>query len=197
MATSVANPKANPNPGTLNAVANDDGSVTIYQANGCYITYFGGNPLWRSNNPGGLFTATPGDGSIGTDPNGRPIFPDYNTGRDAVRRQLQDDARGHDLVQTLLKFGVDNGYSEPARNTLVNQVSNAGVDTSSFWNGNNVSDADRNKIINIIIQNAGYDNVPGHGYVGTQTEQICPPGRGSDGNYYPPQSNPAGSYLPE
>src|SRR5215207_6095849 len=92
--TTKDEPGPNPNgDGEAGATQNDDGSVTVYDENDCYITYSGGSGPWRDSNPGNLNGDPQKDGQIGTDGNGKAIFPDEQTGRDALEKEIGDAGR--------------------------------------------------------------------------------------------------------
>lgn len=126
------NPKPNPyTDGTLNAVVNDDGSVTTYDENGCYITRYGGDPTWRNNNPANL--KAPCNGSIGQDANGLAIFSSPEAGIAEFMQQVnsapgtQPDTIGAHIAQVMSANGI--GDYTPVFNAMWAE----GLDPRSPW----------------------------------------------------------------
>lgn len=76
-----------------------------------------GSVAYRNNNPGNLNYANQ-TGSTGPDANGYAIFPDYQTGYDALVNQIQLDAsRGMTLQQLIYSWAPPTGDPRGTNNT--------------------------------------------------------------------------------
>lgn len=206
--TSKDSPTANPAPGTLNAVSNDDGSITIYLPSGCWYTRYGGYSPARQNNPGALVPAHANQGQaggcIGADNNGKAIFESPEDGETNLRAALTDALRltgpNTNLEDKLYKVASDNGWGNI--DSLMQDLYNAGVDVGSHWNGPyykperettseginvpvpiDTTEAER-KILDCIAKYNGYSSqYSGSGSDAVQqTSQECPD-TGSYGDY--------------
>jgi hypothetical protein len=170
------NPTSNPNPGHLNAVANEDGSITIYDEDGCWVTRYAGNPLWRNNNPGKL--KSPAPGQIGEDANGLAIFAEPQAGAVALMRQVTT-GQGVTVEQKIRSVGTANGWEDPK--PVFDEMWGNGFDPRLNWNTVSDSYPDHNNpggfvpnpmaVIRQAIEGfTGYRNAQ----TGGQTPQECP-----------------------
>lgn len=168
----------NQNPGTLNCVPNADGSVTTWLPNGCFTSRYGGSAPWRENNPGRL--AHPTDGSLGSDANGRAIFPDAIVGDNALRLAM-NSAAGTTIAEKITSLGASNGWGDVSG--ILATMAQKGVDpaqTWTGWNGSYVNTNPNNMQSRDVIMYAIHDST---GYlandsVGETTELKCPPSIG-------------------
>lgn len=172
--TTFDSPATNPNPGRTNAVANEDGSVTIYQPNGCYISYYSGSPTWRNSNPGNLNAANPPrDGEIGVDGSGKAIFEDDQAGRDALERALREEgtAISKNLEDLIPSIANQNGMpnNQPLMDAIIAAGGNGAYPLLSGQQPSGIIDT----IINLFGQATHFDQT------GEQTDQICPGGSDS------------------
>lgn len=75
--------------------------------------WFPGSVSYRNNNPGNLMYAGQ-PGSIGADPNGFAIFPDFQTGWQALLNQISLDAsRGLSIFQFTSKYAPAAAGNDP------------------------------------------------------------------------------------
>lgn len=191
--TDKDNPAPNPSFGVLNAVRNDDGSITTYDENGCWVTRYGGNDLWRSNNPGAL--KYPCNGAIGQDANGLAIFSSLQAGISELMQQITS-ASGTSLADRLNVVSNANGWGGitsianymftyggldyrdpfPVPGTGIN----AGVDgpfPDHDHPGNSVIDPR-----SVILAGIQYQNGSAGNQSGSQTQQECPESGSGDGS---------------
>jgi hypothetical protein len=76
--------------------------------------WFPGSTSYRNNNPGNLKYAGQA-GAIGQDANGFAIFPDYQTGYQALLNQISLDAsRGESIAQFTAKYAPAQDANDPA-----------------------------------------------------------------------------------
>lgn len=96
----------------------DDFAAAIQQMEG----WFPGSVAYRNNNPGNLRA---GKGQIGTS-NGYAVFPDYQTGLDALKNQIQLNISKGLTTQEFFagKSGVYPGYAPAADSNQPNVYAN-------------------------------------------------------------------------
>lgn len=98
--------------------ARREGRFVIYTADdGSIIEYSGGDPAWRTNNPGNLWsdTVSKRNHEIGRFGN-FAIFPDYETGHAALLDSLRTTHWNRDLKQLVDKYApAGDGSNMPAR----------------------------------------------------------------------------------
>ncbi len=83
--------------------ARQDGRSVIYTAeDGSQVKYSGGDPAWRTNNPGNLWSASVSkrNGEIGKFGN-FAIFPDYESGHGALLDSLRTTHWNKDLAKMI------------------------------------------------------------------------------------------------
>lgn len=161
--TTKDEPGPNPDPdGGGGSVANDDGSVTTYDENGCYTTRSGGTDSWRNNNPGNLNSPQPGE--TGTDNNGKAIFPDDETGRAALDTELRTNASPGSLVgQSIGATAEKNGWSPTNTQDIIQNLDSSGINPNKMYG----EAGDKTVLDNLIRDKLGYS-------AGEESEQICP-----------------------
>lgn len=185
----------NPHPGTPNAVANGDGTLTFFDSNGCWVTRSGGVSLWRSNNPGRLMS--PQEGEIGKDEQGRSIFPDYQTGEQALRGAIADAFRTipTTIENKMYKVAELNNWGDPR--PIMDDIVSQDLRGSNWYGGYHTGDVDggggignlvpvstedgQQRWIDAIKRFTGYS---GNDTVGTESSLTCPDagsGEGSEG----------------
>jgi hypothetical protein len=98
--------------------ARKEGHSVIYTADdGSIIKYSGGDPAWRTNNPGNLWsdTVSKRNNEIGKFGN-FAIFPDYETGHAALLDSLRTTHWNRDLKQLVDKYApAGDGSNRPSR----------------------------------------------------------------------------------
>lgn len=93
-------------PRAVNAYRHGQKDVMYIMNTGDSIRRSGGSLAWRNNNPGNLVYGpkTQGWGAIGKGPRGFAIFPDEQTGRNALDSLLRTSYANMSIVSTIYKY---------------------------------------------------------------------------------------------
>jgi hypothetical protein len=129
---------------------------------------------------------SPAEGQIGTDHDGRAIFPDYETGEAALRAQIREALRLSNarLTEKIYKVSDDNnwGSPQPIFTDLDNQDLSypywSGTYSTGSLNGDgggNLTEVSteegQRRVIEAIKRFTGYSEPDA---VGSMTEKVCP-----------------------
>ncbi|MEW6741102.1 MAG: hypothetical protein AB1325_14530 [Nitrospirota bacterium] len=144
--------------------AQQAGRATVYtDAQGNRIKMEGNRP-WRNNNPGNLrFTtdaAAREAGAIGRDKDGFAIFPDYETGRQALENWWQKRAeQGKTIKEALEKYAPKNENDLESYLTGVEKAIGKSRDTKI----SDLTPEEMKKLSDFIQKHEGYDSGAGSG----------------------------------
>jgi hypothetical protein len=141
------------------------GGVTYTDPSGCTQTYSGGSRAWRNNNPGNLKEGpfSRENGSIGKDSGGYAIFPDAETGMDAMKTLLNSTYREKSVGEMVDEYAP----AEDGNNTTAykNFLSNKGFPPET-----EIADLDSDELSELAGAMAQLEG----NKAGTIGEIICP-----------------------
>ncbi|MDE3016592.1 MAG: hypothetical protein KGI29_06715 [Pseudomonadota bacterium] len=132
-------------------------SVTLHDSDGSTETRTGGSQAWRNNNPGNIRAGNFADqhGAIGSN-NGFAVFPDEETGRNAVSALLKTPTYANSSIDDAVATYAPGNENNVSRNQ-------SNIRSIGGFSGNeivgNLSPDRFNDFVNAVTRNEGW--IPG------------------------------------